>query len=70
MANYYKINNYCMHIGVLSSMYSVKSGVRKSGVCSGWLFNLYINELILKLEDSGLDVDYIWYICGLYLVCE
>ena len=40
--------------GVSSSMFSVKSGVRQGGVCSGWLFNSYINELISKLEDSGL----------------
>ena len=36
------------------SMFSVKIGVKQCGVCSSWLFNVYINELILKLEDIGL----------------
>ena len=34
-------------------MFNVKSGVRQAGVCSCWLLNLYINKLILKIEDCG-----------------
>ena len=35
-------------------MFVFKSGVRQGGMCSAWLFNLYINELTLKLKDSRL----------------
>ena len=49
------------------STFSVKSDVRQGGVCFGWLFNLYINELILKLEDSWLGYRphglLLWYDC-------
>ena len=40
--------------GVSFFMLSVKSGITHGGVCSGWLFNLYISESILKLEDNEL----------------
>ena len=38
---------------VKSSVFSIKSSVRQGGVCSCWMFNLYVNELIVMLEDSG-----------------
>ena len=38
---------------VKSSIFSIKSGVRQGRVCSCWMFNLYVNELIIKLEESG-----------------
>ena len=38
---------------VKSSVFSIKSGVRQGGLCSCLLFNLYINELIYKLQESG-----------------
>ena len=38
---------------VKSSVFSIKSGVRQGGVCSCLLFNLYVNELIVKLQESG-----------------
>jgi hypothetical protein len=34
--------------------FNIKSGVRQGGVCSCWLFNVYVNELIIRLELSGL----------------
>ena len=36
-----------------SSVFSIKSGVRQGGVCSCLLFNLYVYELIGKLQESG-----------------
>ena len=39
--------------GVVSSDFYVRSGVRQGGVCSPWLFNVYIDELITVLEESG-----------------
>lgn len=39
--------------GVLSSEFCIRSGVRQGGVCSPWLFNVYIDELIWLLEESG-----------------
>ena len=38
---------------VKSSVFIIKSGVRQGGVCSCLLFNLYVNELIVKLQESG-----------------
>ena len=50
-------------------MFSVKNGVRQDGVFSGRLFNLYINELILKTDDIGLRCIYlhdIFVVCVLF----
>jgi hypothetical protein len=50
---------------VKSVVFYVKSGVRQGGVCSCWLFNIYVNELIIKLEESGLGC----YLHGVYAGC-
>ena len=34
-------------------MFSIKGGVRQGRVCSCLLFNLYVNEFIVKLQESG-----------------
>ena len=51
--------------GVPSSMFSIKSGSMQGGVYSGWLFNLYANELILKLQDCG----FICRLHGIFVSC-
>jgi hypothetical protein len=50
---------------VVSSVFLVKSGVRQGGVCSCWFFNMYINELIIKLENSGFGCN----LRGIYAGC-
>ena len=39
---------------VTSSMFSVKCGVRQGGVLSPWLFNIYVDDLIIELETCLL----------------
>jgi hypothetical protein len=36
-----------------SMPFKMLSGVRQGGICSCWLFNLYINKLVRLLENSG-----------------
>ena len=50
---------------VKSSVFSIKSGVRQGGVCSCLLFNLYVNELIVKLQES----DYGCKLWGVFAGC-
>jgi len=40
--------------GESSEPFCIKSGIRQGGVCSTWFFNIYINELIVLLRNSGL----------------
>ena len=49
----------------LSSSSYVISGVRQDGINSPWFFNLYINDLIVKLRNSG----YGYYIFVDFLGC-
>ena len=49
----------------LSTVFCIRSGVRQGGICSTWLFNVYINELILRLRKSGLGCR----VCGVYAGC-
>ena len=39
---------------VYSAMFSVSNGVKQGGVASPIMFCLYIDELLLKLADSGV----------------
>ena len=48
-----KLSGYVLWCGRLSSSFYVESGVRQGGINSLWLFNLYINDLIVKLRNSG-----------------
>ena len=48
-----KLCGYVLWCGRLSSSFYVKSGVRQGGINSQWFFNLYINDLIVKLRNSG-----------------
>ena len=34
-------------------VFGIKSGVRQGGLCSCLLFNLYVNELIVKFQESA-----------------
>ena len=40
--------------GFCSAKFKIKNGARKGGICSCWMFNVYINDLIRALESSGL----------------
>jgi hypothetical protein len=51
--------------GVLSSVFSIKSGVRQGGVISPWFFNIYINDLIGRLRKSG----YGCHLCNEFFGC-
>ena len=35
----------------------LRSGVKQGDICSPWLFNVYINDLIIRLENSRLGCD-------------
>ena len=50
---------------VKSSVFSIKCCVRQGGVCSCLLFNLYVNELIVKLQES----DYGCKLWGVFAGC-
>ena len=66
---YNKLVSVVKWTGVLSKSFVVSCGVRQGGVLSPFLFNLYVDELIYKLEasDAGCCV------CGkfflLYYIC-
>ena len=34
-------------------MFCIKSGIRQGGIISPWLFNMYTNDLISRLRNSG-----------------
>ena len=38
----------------LSTAFQVTNGVRKGGILSPMLFNLYINDLTIRLTNSGI----------------
>src|SRR5258708_22012225 len=38
----------------LSSVFKIMSGTRQGGVCSPALFSLFIDDIIVKLRNSGL----------------
>ena len=35
-----------------SLRFNIRSGVRQGGVCSCWLFNIYVNDLVIRLEKQ------------------
>jgi hypothetical protein len=67
---YWFQNLYCVveweH--VRSKQFKMLSGVRQGGICSCWLFNLYINGLVSRLEKAGLGcmVNGVFMGCILY----
>ena len=38
--------------GCISQVLYIKSDVKQGGICLPWLFNVYINDLIIRLENS------------------
>ena len=48
-----------------SNVFEIKSGIRQGGVMSPGYFNIYINDLIIKLRMSGLGC----YLAGIYCGC-
>ena len=51
--------------GATSRMFPVKCGVRQGGVLSPWLFNIYVDDLIARLEHSRNGC----YVGGYFLGC-
>ena len=39
--------------GLLSTQFTIKSGMQQRGVCSSWIFNLFMDELINMLHERG-----------------
>jgi hypothetical protein len=54
-----KLSGCVLWCGVLSYSFVIKSGVRQGGINSPWFFNVYINDLIIRLRSSGYGC-YLW----------
>jgi hypothetical protein len=52
-------------LGSMSDMFAIKSGVREGGIISPWFFNLYVNNLITRLKNSGLGC----HLCSEFVGC-
>jgi hypothetical protein len=46
-------------------MFAIISGVREGGIISPWFFNLYVNDLITRLRNSGLGC----HLCSEFVDC-
>lgn len=51
--------------GLTSYMFSVKYGVQQGGVLSPWLFNIYVDDLIIEFETNCEGC----YVNGKFLGC-
>jgi hypothetical protein len=60
-----KLSGYVLWNGMLSSSFCLKSGVRQGGINSPFFFNVYVNDLILKLRKSGFGC----HICQEFVGC-
>ncbi|MES9881905.1 MAG: reverse transcriptase family protein, partial [Sedimenticola sp.] len=40
--------------GIRSPTFLVQQGIRQGGIISTWIYNLFVDELLSKLQDSGL----------------
>jgi len=64
--NWYNKLNVCVHWnGVYSSKFAIFCGVRQGSVLSPLLFNIYVDDLIDKLESKG----YGWNIGKYFFSC-
>ena len=50
----------CVQVnGIRSGSFPVRQGIRQGGVISTWIYNLFIDELLNNLEQSGqITTDY------------
>ena len=48
-----KLNGKVIWNGMFSAVFNMKSGVGQGRINSPWFFNVYINDLIMKLRNSG-----------------
>jgi hypothetical protein len=62
---HFKLSGCVLWNGCLSSMFAIKSGVRQGGINSPWFFSVYINDLILRLRDSGFSC----CVCDVFAGC-
>jgi exonuclease III len=60
-----KLNGEVIWNGMFSSVFFMKSGVGQGRINSPWFFNVYINDLIVNLRNSGFGC----YIGCLYAGC-
>ena len=55
LSSWYSTQNLSVRwINALSSPFTVSNGVRQGGVLSPVLFSIYLDELLLKLESTGV----------------
>ena len=62
---YSKLTSVVRWNGILSTSFAVTCGVRQGGILSPFLFNVYVNELIELLRDSG----YGCYVNSMFIGC-
>ena len=58
---HYKLTGCVWWLVALSEVFDVKSGVQQGGINSPWFSNVYVNELISRLRNSGVGC-YIYYV--------
>ena len=56
----------CVHVnGIRSNSFpGVRQGIRQGGVISTWIYNLFIDELLNNLEQSGHSVTFFHHLTG------
>ena len=55
----------CLQVnGIRSNSFPVRQGIRQGGVISTWIYNLFIDELLNNLEQSGHSVKFLNHVTG------
>ena len=55
----------CLQVnGIRSISFPVRQGIRQGGVISTWIYNLFIDELLNNLEQSGHSVKFLNHVTG------
>ena len=65
---HYWFNNLSCSVawnGLLGSPFLLQCGIRQGGVLSPFLFAIYVDDLIVKLRQSGFGL----HVCSLFVGC-